>query len=441
MQLNTFSIFTAMMLLLFTLTSVFAAESKIKADSLPEPLTLDLALSLIDQQHPDLRYIDADLKNARSNLQVKQSSNDLTVNLRAESKWIRPSAIAMNQSTEEQRLVLDVNKTLYDFGRSSARIDAASQEVVSQQFQYINARQRQYINVMKRYFDVVLADLQFYRYNEEMAVAYIEFDRTQIRAKLGQRTELEVAEKNAAYQRIRRLRTQSQNQQRVTRSLLAQALNKPNSLPATVARPELDVISRKLPEIDVIQKIVKENNPVLTALRAKLIAAKKEVNYAHASDNPLLSGGFQAFKYSQPSNTANDWQANVVLDVPLWSGSQVDAAVAKAKVAAYKIEAQLAQQELAAQQQVLELYLGIETLKIKYDEVIANMDFTELSLDQNRALYELEVKSDLGYSMVRFSEAERNVVKTSFNIALSWAQLDALSGSLLKKSNKLSTSK
>jgi len=438
MRLNTFSISTAIMLLVFTLTSVFAEESEIKADSLPEPLTLDLALSLIDQQHPDLRYVNADLKNARSDLLEKLSTNDLTVNLRAEAKWISPSTIATNQTTEEQRLVLDVNKILYDFGRRSAQVDAASQQVESQNLQYLNARQHQYINVMKRYFDVVLADLQFYRYNEEMAVAYIEFDRTQIRAKLGQRTELEVAEKNAAYQHIRRLRTQSQNQQRVTRSLLAQALNKPNSLPATVTRPEMDVMSRKLPEIEILQKRVKENNPVLTALRAKLIAAKKDINYAHASDNPVLAGGFQAFKYAKESTTANDWQAKVTLDVPLWSGSQVDAAVAKTKAAAYKIEAQLAQQELAAQQQVLELYLGIETLKIKYDEVAANMDFTEMSLDQNRALYELEVKSDLGYSMVLFSEAERNVVKTSFDIALFWAQLDALSGSLL---NKLSTNK
>jgi len=64
------------------------------------------------------------------------------------------------------------------------------------------------------------------------------------------------------------------------------------------------------------------------------------------------------------------------------------------------------------------------------------MNFAELSLDKNRALYELEVKADLGYSMVKFSEAERKVVQTSFEIALAWAQLDALSGTLLNKSNE-----
>ncbi len=433
MSLKQFSIYPVITLLMFILMPTYAAEKTVKSESLPEPLTLKLALKLIDQQHPDLRYANASLKNARSELQRKLANNDLTINLRAEAKWIAPSAIAMNQSTEEQRLVLDVNKILYDFGRRSAQVDAASQQIVSQKLQYFNIRQLQHLNVMKRYFDVVLADLQFYRYNEEMAVAYIEFDRTQIREKLGQRTELQVAEKNAAYQRIRRLRTQSQNQQRVTRALLAQALNKPNSLPDTVVKPEFNIISRKLPEIEFLQKKIRGNNPILAALRAELIAAKKETRFAHASDNPILIGGFQAYKYSQPSNTANIWQANVIFDMPLWSGGQVDAAVAKAKSTEYKVTAQLAQQEFSTQQQVLELYLSIETLKVKYDEVTATMDFTELSLDQNRALYELEVQSDLGYSMVRFSEAERNVVQMNMELALAWAQLDALSGSLLSK--------
>ena len=57
---------------------------------------------------------------------------------------------------------------------------------------------------MQRYFNVVLADLQFYRYNEEMAVAYIQFDRIRIRQKLGQHTEVEVAEKEVEYNKIRR---------------------------------------------------------------------------------------------------------------------------------------------------------------------------------------------------------------------------------------------
>jgi len=423
-------------LLVFPIASLYSVENTLKSEPLPEPLTLNLALNLIDQQHPDLRYVNADLQGSHSNLLQALSKNDLTVNLKASARWIEPSLLATNQSNEDHQLGLFINKTLYDFGRNGSQVDAASNQVLSQNFQYLNARQHQYLNVMKHYFNVVLADLQFYRYNEEMAVAYIRFNRLQIREKLGQYTEVDVAEKEVEYQRIRRLRTYSQNQQRVTRSLLAQALNKPNDLPATVVRPELDVISRKLPEIEELQKLVHKNNPILRALRFKLVSAKNNIQFLQAGDNPILTGRVEAFSYARETGSSDQWRAQITLDIPLWSGGQVDAAVAKAKSTVYKIEAQLAQQEFSAQQQVLELWLGLETLKIKYDEVLAGMNFAELSLDKNRALYELEVKADLGYSMVKFSEAERKVVQTSFEIALAWAQLDALSGTLLNKSNE-----
>ena len=431
MLLNLFSTSATVILLMFPLTLAYTAEAK--SESLPEPLTLEIALDLIDQQHPDLRFINADLQTSRSNLQQALSNNDLNVSLEATAGWIEPSDLSSYQTNEDHRVGLFVNKTLYDFGRSSSQFGVVTQQVLSQALQYLNARQRQHLHVMQSYFNVVLADLQFYRYNEEMAVAYIQFDRIKIRQKLGQHTEVDVAEKEVEYNRVRRLRTHSQNQQRVTRSLLAQALNKPNNLPTTVAKPEIDINSRKLPEIEQVQKIVRENNPVLRALRAKLIAAKNNIQFAQASGNPVLTGELEAFSYTRETGSTDKWRAQITLDIPLWNGGRVDAAVAKAKAAVYKIEAELAQQELLLQQQVLELILGIETLKIKHEEVLSGMNFTELSLDKSRALYELEVTSDLGYSMVRFSEAERKVVQTSFDIALAWAQLDALSGTLLNK--------
>lgn len=429
MQLKKTLLSTTIMLSMFSMISAISAEQKSKP--LPEPLTLDLALSLIDQAHPDLRYANADLQISNSILQQTLSKNDLSINLKANARWIEPSALASNQENEDHRLSLTLNKTIYDFGRYSSQVDAASKQVASQKLQYLNARQNQYITVMKRYFDVVLADLQFYRYNEEMAVSYIRFDRMQIRAKLGQYTEVDVAKKYAEYQRIRRLRTQSENQQRITRSLLAQALNKPNDLPATVAKPEIDAVSRKLPDIDLLQDIVRESNPLLRSLRAKLISARNNIQFAHTGDNPILTGGLEALGYTRETASSDQWRAQVTLDIPLWTGNRVDAAVAKAKAETYKIEALLSKQEFLVKQQVLELVLGLQALKTKYDEVLAEMDFTELSLDKNRALYELEVQSDLGYSMVKFSEAERKVVQTGFDIALAWAELDALSGTLL----------
>lgn len=429
MQQGKRSVFSCILLLLCSVSS--AAEPVAKTNALPEPLTLDVALSLIDQQHPNLLLREAEKQLAESALQQANASDDLSINLQASGRWVEPSRLSPNQSNEDHRLGLFANKILYDFGRNASKVNVAENKVLSQSLYYVSEQQRQYIRVMQSYFNVVLADLQFYRYNEEMAVAYIRYDRLRIRKDLGQHTNVEVAEKKAEYERIRRLRTHSENQQRVTRSVLAQALNRPDDLPATVTRPALDDVSRKLPEFEEVQKNVVENNPLLRALREKLAAANNNIQYSRSTNKPVLSAGVESYSYSRELPSSDKWRAHITLDVPLWSGDRTDAEVAKAKAEVYKVEAQLAQQELAAKQTALELWMAIKTLKVKYDEVLAGMDFSELSLDRNRALYELEVQADLGYSMVKFSAAEREVVQTSFDMALAWAQLDALSGTLL----------
>lgn len=66
-------------------------------------------------------------------------------------------------------------------------------------------------------------------------------------------------------------------------------------------------------------------------------------------------------------------------------------------------------------------------------------DYRELYLDRSRALYEMEVKADLGDAMVRVSEAERNLRKIQFDITLGWARLETLVGqdlNLIRQSKK-----
>ena len=58
----------------------------------------------------------------------------------------------------------------------------------------------------------------------------------------------------------------------------------------------------------------------------------------------------------------------------------------------------------------------------------AQKDYRELDLDRSRALYELEVKTNLGDAMVEYTGAEREMVMTEFRIALAWEQIDNLTG-------------
>ncbi len=56
-------------------------------------------------------------------------------------------------------------------------------------------------------------------------------------------------------------------------------------------------------------------------------------------------------------------------------------------------------------------------------------NYRDLYLDRSRALYELEVRTDLGDAMARSTEAQWLAAQADYRLLLAWARLDALTGS------------
>jgi hypothetical protein len=124
----------------------------------------------------------------------------------------------------------------------------------------------QRLAIRQRFYDVLLADLSFARDNEAMAVAYIQFDRASAREELGQFSPLKTAELAAEYQLIRRQRAASEAAQRVTRSLLAQALGRPDDLPRDLVTPDLAPPQGEPPALEAVVEAALTNNPRVAAL-------------------------------------------------------------------------------------------------------------------------------------------------------------------------------
>lgn len=416
-------------ILLVGITSISsAAEQKQPADALPEPLTLEYALSLVDEATPDIEQLQADIMAAEAGVLDAESATGFNAYIEARAQWVEPADVVSAQGNEDHRLGLITNKILYDFGRSSAAESAANYTLSARQLQFADARRQRRIRIMQNFFDVLLADLQFNRYNEEMAVVFIAMDRMKDRRELGQASDLDVLEKEVEYQRIRHLRYKSENEQRLTRARLAQVLNRPGSLPSVLATPELKYLKRKLGEVGSYQKAALKNNPVVTSLRMRLAAAEQSVEQARSTNNPRLKGQLEAYSYERDLGSSDKWRAGVILEVPLWTGGSSDANVAKALAGLYRSRAQLRDIERRIEQAVLEVWLELDALRIRLQEMETASDYRELYLDRSRALYEMEVRTDLGDSMVRVSEAERNLKKTQFDITLGWERLEALVG-------------
>jgi len=242
------------------------------------------------------------------------------------------------------------------------------------------------------------------------------------------------------YQRVRHQRLQSQNQQRATRSRLALALNRPTDLPAELVMPPLPAVERELPDVELMQERALQHNPRLQALRAQAEAARQRVHAARAGARPTLRGAVEAYDYSRQLGRDDTFRAGLHLDVPLFTGGAVDAAVAKEQADVYRTQAELAQLEHEIRQTVLDTWLELEELRIRLQGVRALGSFRELYLDRSRALYEMEVKTDLGDSMVKLSDAQLQELQAKFDIELAWARMDALTGQMLEDGSKSESS-
>ena len=405
---------------------------------LPEPLTLEYALSLAEENHPRVRQSASLLQEARASERIAAAENDTRVQIEARLRYSDPLINFENSNIrEDHRLGLLLDKTLYDFGREAARTQAAKSRVQSREALYRESRQQQRLEIMRRYFDVVLADFEFVRYNEEMAVVFVELEKLRERHALGQLSEIDLLEQEAEYRRVRSLQVAAQNRQRLARARLAYAMNRPGELPATVARPtSLPQVERPLPDLEALQEQALRQNNRLQALREAIAAARERLAGAQAQDNPVLIGGAQANAYSRARAGYDRWRVELRLEVPLAEGERVDAAVARERARLYRLQAELQDRAEQIRQEILELWLQLENLQTKRRQMQAESEYRELYLDRSRALYDMEVTTDLGDAMVRITEAERDALLTDFNIALVWEQLQVLAGGTLAEGKK-----
>ena len=151
---------------------------------LPSPLSLEQALLIADEAHPERLLADAALEQARARYQQAGSIDDFELGLTAELRAVEPSDISIFQSHNDSLARINLSKQLYDFGRTAHAEAAAEAALSSREWQLLEVRQQRRLKVMEHFFNVLLADLQFARDNEELAIAFIRYDRAVNRQEL-----------------------------------------------------------------------------------------------------------------------------------------------------------------------------------------------------------------------------------------------------------------
>lgn len=409
------------------LSDAWATES---LPPLPEPLSLAQALELASPGLPGLRLAAAGRAASDARLAGARAASGLTLSAEGRLQWIEPSDAADNQDSNDSQARLLLRKRLYDFGYSDALEQAARSDSEGSRWLEQDARQEARLAIMRSFFDVVLADLQFARDSEAMAIAFIAADRARDWHELGRVSDVELLAAEADYRQALRLRTESQSLQRLARSRLALAMGRPGELVASLLPPGRPDTAVEIPAFEALLADMIENNPRRRARLAEVEAARVALQAADNRYGPVVSGELEAGYYERETSSSHPFRAAIVVEVPLFTGGGADAAVAAAAAELAERQARLDRLDFELREELLAAWLRLGDLRVALAGLAVRADYRELYLDRSRALYELEVKTDLGDAMTEISAVTLDTAQAEFDWMMTLARIDALTGTL-----------
>ncbi len=412
---------------------VSAGVSSLNAQTIPEPVSLEFALSRASQSDsPEMMSFSAQQQIALAEQDIAHANEGVYVYINGRLRYVDPSKIVPASKTNDSKLSLDISKRLYDFGQTRSLIDASKANLASVNALYSDYLSKRVVAILQAYFNVLLADIIYSRSMEAMSIVYVRLDKLRSELELKKISDIELLKAENEYREIRREQMQAQSDQRLTRLRLSQLIS-PGYLPEQLETPDLEQlhllsVKRELPDVEVLYQQAFNQNPRLVALKYKLKSARLKIEGYQAEKYPVIEAKLQAADYARELGTSDKYRAGIEVSVPLYQAGQENARIRRSTGELVQLESErlLTRQEI--EQQILELWLTISDLKRQFDDPDLTIDYRDLYLDRSRALYELEVTSDLGDAMVKLSDAQLFKAQTVFELAINWAKLDALVG-------------
>lgn len=392
--------------------------------SLPSPLSLEQALAFTDEMYPDIALAQAELDDARAQLLHAQSATGLRsyIDITAVTKKLTTTGDFANDSSVQ----FIISKKIYDFGRSRALEKSRSAFISSREYSLFDVRMRHRYEIMKLFFDVLLADSKYRVDDEKMTQWFLKFDKKRERHSLGMVSDVDLLEAENNYLQAFDERTASEKQQRSSRLFLAIALNRPDNLPADLVQPKLLQYENKIPNETEIYDAALVMNQTILAIKQQIESARSNLQAERARYYPSISAEFELADYQRDFSTRGEVRASVNVRIPIYQGSENKAAIARASALLASQTARLRRAEHGLLKNVQELIKQLEILYVKRNTASQRVLYRDLSLDKRRALYEMEVQTNMSDAQARITEALWISQKIEFEIVLAWAQLNVL---------------
>jgi outer membrane protein TolC len=362
------------------------------------------------------------LKNNRELQRLKYQIQALNIDYELAKKYYLPvvsvgASIIYDADKKEwiREANISLSSLIYEFQRTSLRIDISRLRRDMAQLLLEQLKRDLQLRILRLFSEAELYRKLTEVKREEMAVAFVRFDRARERKELGLATDHEVFRLESIYRERRSELLQAQYM--LNKTLLE--IKKLTGLPleSLITLKELPKKDFDIKEEDLkgLMEMALKNNANLKIKDLELKSYEDEIRVAKEPFSMRVGLKLSTYRSSLELSTP-------VIDTT--RPYRVD------RLMALKQQAITEREDL--EQSIKLVFLSApyewEYLKARLTETATKDRYAEENLTLRRSEYELELAFDLGYAMSEKSEAERQLIKARHDLLLFLAQLYNLAG-------------
>lgn len=398
-------------------------------------LNLRSALAMVNAQNPNVYAHRAELERAMLENDYAGKMALPSASLLLVPRWVDKSgededSFGNHSFGNDSFARLTVSQPLYDFGQTRVHRSVTATARDAARGSLLNAVSAYRLDVMRRYTDVLLADTRYLIDFEVMTLAFLRFNRLRERAELfDEVAEIDVAEKEVIYREAFAEREKSSLARRNNRIRLAAALGDSELIIENLKPPDFEQwLSRPSVLFDELYTEIEQQNPQLDEAGSYTNLARERLQLTQLQNRAKLSAELELSEYAETRGSRDDVRALLALRIPLLNSRSQKWAERQAQLEIDVMLQKQTQELLRLKQHVYAVWEKLQIASLELEAAKARVRHRDLYLDKSRALYEMEVRADIGNAQSRLLEATWLETKAKVDVMLAWAELDLLAG-------------
>ncbi|SFZ97520.1 type I secretion outer membrane protein [hydrothermal vent metagenome] len=404
-----------------------------------QTLTIDQIVELTLKHSPDIDSSRFDFKAAKQRVKSAEGLYLPTLDLSASAGKQGSKLKGQNfDSSDLLRGSIGASQLLYDFGKTTGRIDGSKKEALAYEAKMQQIISDKIFIVKKSYYNILKAksfiDVQY----KNVTLQRQQLNRAKKYLKSGIKTIIDVTDAQVELEQAILDLENAKYDLELQRATLEEAMGfEPNNGNYDVYKRKVTLsnLSKKLPKVSSslnrLESFAYIHRYAMQSSKHMIESAKSNVNTQTGRYYPTISLGADYTTQKVNGIAAGmlpEDQGSIAVNVNwnLFEGQRTDAAVQEAKISVLRASSQLQSVKLAIKKQVVDSYIGLRRSK---KNVLLSQSIAKASLEkyiQAKKRYENELADYIELQQARqgYIESLSNVVESYYNYYISLAQLD-----------------